>query len=162
MKKTGFQKVAPSIHPSISPGSQSYYKHPAPTVKTFVSSTTAKPQPQLESFSNFSPAELNHVLGSQEFAYYFPQYANNPQYAVSTESPGEFSYSRVRYRRLPTSKAPKGRNHGPLQFPINEEDITTMTSPPKKVRQNKVIKSESGIRFNKRSQQSSQTPWRGI
>ncbi|XP_065208716.1 uncharacterized protein LOC135837389 [Planococcus citri] len=169
VKKTGFQKAAPSIHPSISPGAQSYYKRPSPpTIQSYIletSSTTVKPQPNLESFSNFSPAELNHIFGSQDFANYFPQYPEKQQLysSFSTESPNEFSYSRVRYRRLPNGKAP-GRNHGPLQFPINEEDMTTtVTSSPKKVRQNKVINTEAGARFNqKRSQQSSQSAWRGI
>lgn len=59
----------------------------------------------------------------------------------STHNQGDFSYSRVRYRRLPSNKPPSSKGgginsaFGPILFPESEEDSTTTASKERKSRQ---------------------------
>lgn len=162
VKKTGFVKSPHTQYASISPGQQSYYKQPVTAKPYFQPASPVTVKPIFESgLNNFAAGS---DLGDQLYSYY-PQYSGNVG-QFSTESNDFSSYSRVRYRRLPSGKPPTGaKGSGPVQFPLNEEDINTTPSfsnfpPPRKTRQNKFLKYEPSS--NKKSQGGSQTPWKGF
>lgn len=75
--------------------------------------------------------------------------------AVSTHNHPDFSYSKVRYRRLPIGKPPLPKANGinptattgPVLFPENDEDSTTTASRERKSRQNKALEDNTWYRL---------------
>lgn len=61
--------------------------------------------------------------GSDFGGYYYP-----PGDSYSPPTNNEFSFSRVRYRRLPGLSKPSAKSGGPVLFPESDEDNTTAAS----------------------------------
>lgn len=83
--------------------------------------------------------------GNDVGGYFYPSpspYSGPQPSAAPAHLQDDFSYSRVRYRRLPIDKVPlKSVSAGPVLFPEGDDDTTTQSSSPpnrgKKTRQTK-------------------------
>ncbi|XKL66075.1 hypothetical protein PGB90_009495 [Kerria lacca] len=128
VKKSEFLKVSQS-HP---------YTHSP--VQEFKIKESVIPSPQ-NGHKTESEDSVNDVGG-----YFYPvpsPYSDAQEHGSASHSQNDFSYSRVRYRRLPIGKPISKTGDGPILFPENEEDNTTETSIPikdRKTRQNKTRK----------------------
>lgn len=109
-------------------------------------SVIPSPQSNHKSESDGGKFGTSESSESSDFAGYFYPAGESYQSPYSTQPvDGDYSYSRVRYRRLPGSKPP-AKSGGPVLFPENEEDNTTTTaatsSKDRKVRQSKANKAQ--------------------
>lgn len=104
-----------------------------------------------ESIQTAGHKSLDSGEGNDVGGYFYPSpspYSGPQPSALPAHSQDDFSYSRVRYRRLPIDKVPlKSSSAGPVLFPESDDDTTTQSSGPpnrgKKTRQTKSNKESS-------------------